>query len=253
MTNLNPEELEKLNKELEETKVKLEALNHFKTHLLALTSHQFKAPLASIKGYATIVRQGLYGEVNEKIKEALERIEFAADDLVNLVNNVIDLRKVEEGRMDYDFVKTDFKKLAQDAAEGLHLLAIHKKLDFTFSAPEKELFVNADEQKLRHVVLNLVDNAIKYTEKGFIHVEIKEEGDKIVLSARDSGIGIAPGVKPLLFEEFVRDERVKREIRGTGIGLHIAKSIVEAHGGKIWAESEGEGKGSTFFVELEKA
>ncbi len=253
MTDIEKDELTKLNNELAGTKKKLEELNHFKNHLLSLTSHQLRAPLAVIKGYATILKEGFYGEVNEKVRETLEKMEFAVDDLVNLVNNIIDLRKVEEGRIEYDFERVDLRRLAEDAVEGIHLLAIHKKLELAFAAPQHEIFVTADAQKLRHVVQNLVDNAIKYTPNGFVRAEIVEDGGEVIFRVKDSGIGIPPGVKPLLFEEFVRDERVKNDFKGSGLGLHIAKSIVEAHGGKIWAESDGEGKGSTFSFSLKKA
>lgn len=246
------EELKKLNKELEEAKIKLENLNHFKSHLLSLASHQVRAPLAAIKGYAAVLREGLYGEVNEKIRETLEKIEFEADDLINLVTNIMDIRKVEEGKMDYEFSRVNLRELAEETVENLHLLAINKKLDLSFSAPRKKIFVVGDEQKLKHVILNLVDNAIKYTPRGLIKAEVREDGESAIFSVKDSGLGISAGTSPLLFEEFVRDEKIKKEIRGTGIGLHIAKSIIEAHGGKIWCESEGEGKGSTFAFLLKR-
>lgn len=241
------------NEELKEAKRKLEELNHFKNHLLSLTSHQVKAPLAAIKGYATLLKEGAYGEASEKQKEILGKIEFAADDLINMVTNIIDLRKIEEGRLDYKFERINFGRLADEAVEGLHPLALNKNLNLDFYAPTKDVFVMGDAQRLRHVIQNLVDNAIKYTPSGFVKAAVKEDGDKVVFSVKDSGIGIPAGVKPLIFEEFVRDERVKSEIRGSGIGLHIAKSIVEVHGGKIWAESGGENKGSTFSFSLLKS
>ncbi len=253
MDESREEALEKLKKELEEAKAKFEGADHFRMHLLSLTSHQFRTPLATIRGYTTILREGLYGEVNEKMKETLEKIEFAVNDLLNLVDNVMDLRKVEEGRMTYDLERTDFRKLVEDAVEALHLLAMHKGLDLTFTAPSHEIFVSADAQKLRHVIQNLVDNAIKYTPSGFIKTEIKETDSEVIFSVQDSGMGIPEHVTPLLFEEFVRDDRVKAEIKGTGLGLNIAKNIVEAHGGKISCESPGEGKGSTFTFSLKKA
>jgi len=252
MDKKDQEELEKPNRELEAARAKLEQLNHFKNHLLSLVSHDIKSPLGAIKGYATILREGLYGEVNDKIKETLAKIEFAADDLVNMVNNILDLRKIEEGRIEYKFAKMDFVPAAREVFESLKPIAAAKKLDMSFVSGEKEIFVSGDRGYLKHVVQNLIDNAVKYTPQGFIRVGLKAGGGKVILSVLDSGIGIKSGTTPLLFEEFVRDERVKQEIKGSGIGLHVAKSIVEAHGGKIWAESEGEGRGITFFVELEK-
>jgi signal transduction histidine kinase len=171
--------------------------------------------------------------------------------VVNLVDNLIDLRKVEEGRIQYQMDHCDFAQLARQAAQEMGHMAMGKGLNLSFSGPDHRVMVYGDEQKLRHVVQNLVDNAIKYTEKGSIAVKVEEKGGDVVLSVADSGFGISRKVIPLLFEEFVRDERLKK-IRGSGMGLHIARIFVEEHKGKIWAESAGEGKGSTFYVSLPK-
>jgi signal transduction histidine kinase len=231
----------------------LEAANHFKLHLLALTSHQMKTPLGIIRGYTSLLRDGYYGQMDERVKEVMAKIEFAAEDLVNLVDNVIDLRAIEEGKIQYQMDKFDFVKLARHAADELGHMATSKGLNLSFEGPDKEIVVDGDEQKLRHVVQNLVDNAVKYTEHGFVRVKVEERGGMVVFSVADSGIGIPAGVKPFLFEEFVRDERVKREIRGSGLGLHVAKLFVEAHDGKISAVSEGEGKGSVFSFSIPTA
>ncbi len=243
---------DELRKKLEEDNKKLKDLNHFKTHLLALTSHQMKAPLGIIRGYTALLRDGYYGEMDERAREVVAKIEFAAEDLVNLVDNVIDLRKIEEGRVEYQMQNIDFVKLARQAAEELGHLASSKGLNLEFHAPQKEIVIYGDEQKLQHVIKNLVDNAVKYTEKGFVKVNVGEKDGNIVLSVADSGIGVPKGVQPFLFEEFVRDERVKREIRGSGLGLHVAKMFVEAHDGKISVSSEGEGKGSVFSFSIPK-
>jgi signal transduction histidine kinase len=172
---------------------------------------------------------------------------------VNLVDNVIDLRKVEEGRIDYQMENFDFIKMARQASEELGHMATSKGLNLSFEAPEREIMVYGDQQKLRHVIQNLVDNAVKYTATGAVRVSIEDKDGSVLFSVADTGIGIPTDVKPFLFEEFIRDERVKQEIRGSGIGLHVAKLFTEAHGGRAWAESEGEGKGSTFFISIPKA
>ena len=121
---------------------------------------------------------------------------------------------------------------------------------------QENLILDGDENQLRRLFINLFDNAIKYTPTGFVCVSLREDpaavapGKVLVMSVVDSGLGVSPELIPHLFEEFVRDERVKKEIRGTGLGLYIARKITEAHGGKLWAESPGEGKGSTFNVSL---
>lgn len=254
------EELQRLNIELEDKKLKLEELSRFKTQLLSLASHQVKAPLAAIKGFASILIDGLYGPINGKIKETIGKMRFSADELIGTVNNLLDLRKVEEGKMEYQFARVDLVKMTQAVVEELRLLATSKKLELTFTSALPEAFVSADETKLRQVIQNLVDNAIKYTptpstgggQAGFVKVELKVQGNDIIVSIVDSGLGLPKELIPQLFEEFIRDERVKKEIRGTGLGLFIARKIVEAHSGKLWAESDGAGKGSRFYVKLKK-
>ncbi len=252
MVEEKKQSLEELNKELREAKEKFEKLNHFKTHLLTLTSHQMKTPLGIIRGYATLLREGSYGTLTAEAKDALAKIELSAQDLVNLIDNVIDIRKVEEGRLAYQMTHFDFVKLARQTSEELGHMAMAKELNLSFEAPQNEIMIYGDEEKLHHAIQNLIDNSIKYTNKGFVKIKVEEKDNNVILSVADSGIGIPPGISPLLFEEFIRDERVKQEIRGTGIGLSIAKTFVEAHNGKIWAESEGEGKGSTFSISIPK-
>jgi len=247
MDEQNPtrEELAALNKKLEEA-------NHFKMHLLALTSHQMKTPLGIIRGYTALLRDGHYGEMDERAREVVAKIEFAAEDLVNLVDNVIDLRKVEEGRIEYQMENFDFIQMAREAAEELGHMATSKGLNMSFEAPEGEITVYGDAQKLRHVIQNLIDNAVKYTPRGSVRVKVEDKDANVVLSVTDSGIGIPADLKPLLFEEFVRDERVRREIRGSGLGLHVAKLFTEAHNGTISADSAGPEHGSVFSISIPK-
>jgi signal transduction histidine kinase len=239
------QQLEKLNHELEEA-------NHFKTHLLALTSHQLKTPLGIIRGYTALLRDGYYGFIDDRAREILGKIEFAAEDLVNLVDNVIDLRKIEEGRIEYQMENLDFVNLARHAADELGHMASSRGLNLSFEAPDVPVMVNGDEQKLRHAIQNLVDNAVKYTPQGFVHVSVAEKDGNVIFAVADSGIGIPPEIKPFLFDDFIRDERVKKEIRGSGLGLHVTKMFVEAHKGTVSATSEGEGKGSVFSFSIPK-
>ncbi|MBI3589402.1 MAG: HAMP domain-containing histidine kinase [Candidatus Liptonbacteria bacterium] len=246
------EELQKLSEQLKKANTELESLSRFKTQILSFASHQIKAPLAVIKQFATILMEGLYGPVSDKVKETLGKMKNSADELIDLINTLLDLRKVEEGKMDYKFETVKLKDLVQKVFDGLKIQADAKKLEFNFTSGT-EASVSADPQKLKQVFQNLAENAIKYTPQGFVKLETKEEGGYAIFSVADSGLGIGQNLLPHLFDqEFVRDERVKREIKGTGLGLYIAKSIITGHGGTIWAESPGEGKGSTFYVKLRK-
>lgn len=253
------EELERLYKQLEEKNKQLDELSRFKSQLLSLASHQIRSPLAAMKGFISLILEGAYGAADDKVKETLKKVQHSADDLIGLINTLLDVRKVEEGKMEYQFARTDLKKMAGDVVELLKPLATTKGLEFSYTAPEKEVWVSADAEKFKQVIQNLVDNAIKYTPSGFVRVTLTDApaggvaGRSATVSVADSGLGFSDTLKPYLFEEFIRDERVKKEIRGTGLGLYIARRIVEAHGGKIAAESEGEGKGSTFSVTVPEA
>ena len=231
-------------------KKEVEKLSHFNTHLLALTSHQLKTPMGIIRGYTTLLREGFYGPLDDRVKEVLSKIEFSTEEVVALVDKIIDLRKIEEDVITYQIERVDFVKIAREAAEEMGHMALSRGLDLSFSGPDHEIMVRGDDQKLYQVIQNLIDNAVKYTRKGSIAAKIEEKGNDVVFSVADSGIGIAPDVIPLLFQEFVRDKNTSKEIHGTGMGLYIARIFIEAQGGKIWVTSDGLGKGSLFSISL---
>ena len=174
----------------------------------------------------------------------------AADRMVSLVNNLLDLRKIEERKMEFKFSKLNLVNLVGAVLSELYTIAQAKNLTLKANLPKEELFVQADEEKLRQVIQNLIDNAIKYTEKGWVEASVQKEKDSVVFSVSDSGMGISQELLPHLFEQWTRDSKAAKEVQGTGLGLYIAKEIVSAHGGEIWAESRGEGAGSTFYVRL---
>ena len=228
----------------------LQDLRQFAIRLLTLLSHQIKAPLGIIKGHTSNLRNEMYGEMGEKAKGVLGQIELSANDLIRLAENIIDIKRIEDGKVVYRFKRTDFCALAEEVAAIFAPVAAAKGLEWQTAFSKRSVFVNADGHYLKHVIENLLDNAIKYTPSGFICVSVEEKDGRVIFSVQDSGMGIKPGTSPLLFEEFIRDERVDSAIKGSGLGLYIAKSIAEAHGGKVFAESEGEGKGSVFGFNL---
>jgi signal transduction histidine kinase len=268
------EQLQILDEKLETANVQLEELNRFKSQLLSLASHQIRSPLAAIKGFGSLLIQGAYGPISDSIKATIEKMNRSTEGLLDLINTLLDMRKVEEGKMEYQFVRADLNAIIANVMETLRPLADAKKLEFSFSLPEKTVLVNADPEKFKQVIQNLVDNAIKYTATGFVHVELKispvdmagsppptsiqgiplppnaGHGGHAIISVSDSGYGIPAPLLPHIFEEFIRDERVKKQVLGTGLGLYIARKIAEAHNGTIQAESTGEGKGSTFHVTI---
>jgi signal transduction histidine kinase len=241
------EELERLTQELTRKNAELDQLSKFKSQLLSLASHQIKSPLAAIKGFISLLGQGMYGPVTPEQRTTLDKVRRSADELIGLIDTLLDLRKVDEGKMDYQFTRTNLVPLVADVVGGLDPLAREKKLDLSFATALKECWVSADAEKLTQVVRNLVDNAIKYTPAGYVHVTLATSARGVIVTVKDSGLGMSPETLAVVFEEFTRDERVKKQmIRGTGLGLYIAKKIAEAHRGTVSAESEGEGKGSAF-------
>ena len=244
------EKLEKLTKELGSANVKLKELDKVKSEFLSFASHQVKTPMAVVKGYASLIIDGTYGIVSDKIRDTALKIKETADSMISLVNNLLDLRKIESGKMDFKFAEVDLVKLIKDMVEELRGLAQKKGLELSLETMEDKIICIADSQKLMQVFQNLIDNSIKYTEKGWIKVKIVTRDRIAQVSISDSGRGMSKELLPQLFEQFIRDAREIKKIEGTGLGLYIARQIVQAHHGKIWAESMGTDQGSTFCVEL---
>lgn len=235
------EELELLNKRLRE-------LDKTRKEFLSFASHQVKAPMTVVKGIASMIFDGSYGPPTDGIKEAVKKIQDSADRLISLVNDLLDMRKIEEGKMEYNFEKVEVNKLVSGIVEEFKGLAKDKNLELIFKSFPEKVYIWADSQKFRQVIQNLVDNAIKYTEKGRVQVKVEKENDEVLISISDTGRGISPELLPNLFTPFSRDKKVASG--GTGLGLYISKKIIDAHNGKIWAKSSGEGKGSTFYMKV---
>ncbi|HTP57078.1 MAG TPA: HAMP domain-containing sensor histidine kinase [Candidatus Paceibacterota bacterium] len=242
---------QELTMQLETANIKLTQLDRLKSEFLSFASHQIKAPMTVIKGYATLIMDGSYGPVADQVRDVAEKMKLSADRMIDLVNMFLDLRRIEEGHLDYHFEPADLGQLVASVVDEMQELARHKHLALSLAPLAGHWNVNADVTRLRQVIQNLVDNAIKYTETGSVTVSVMPQGDTLVhVSVTDTGRGIPSDLLPRLFEQFSRDESVAREIAGTGLGLYIARQIVQAHHGKVWAQSPGPGKGSTFIMEL---
>jgi signal transduction histidine kinase len=248
------EALELLTNRLEMANSKLTQLDKLKSEFLSFASHQVKSPMSVVKGFAQLIHQGVYGQVPDKVRDTAKKIEDSANRLISLVNNLLDLRKIEEGKIDCRPEKMQLVAFMADIVEGLKPLADDKNLELTWeSKVSNDTNVNIDKQKFYQVIQNIIDNAIKYTEKGYVKVTAYlPDGDSksVIIEVSDSGHGIDKDLLPNLFEQFTREESMKRKIEGTGLGLYIAKKIVDLHSGEIWAQSEGKGKGSSFFVKI---
>ena len=244
------EHIEKLAKELEKANERLKELDQLKSEFVSLATHQIRGPLTAIKGYASMMREGDYGAVPEKIKGTIDIIYESSNALTIIVQDFLDVSRIEQGSMKYEFTIFDFSKLAQSVGEELAPTVERKGLQLKLEI-EPRILVNADAGKMRQVIGNLIDNAIKYTSSGSIIVSLKKTKEFARLTVKDTGMGIKPETLPKLFQKFSRAEDAsKANVLGTGLGLYVARKLIEAQKGKIWAESEGEGKGATFVVEL---
>lgn len=246
--------IEALNIQLETTNGRLRELDQQKSEFISLASHQLRSPLTAIKGYVSMIMEGDFGKFSNPIREALETIFKSTQALVVIVGDYLDISRIEQNKMKYDFTDFDIKELVKTVITEMTptFEMIKLKLDFSFDE-NGDYFVKADQGKIKQVISNIVDNSSKYTKQGGITVRVeRNEKDDILISIKDTGVGISPEVLPRLFEKFTRaPDASKANIMGTGLGLYIAKKIIEAHRGRIWAESEGKDKGSTFFIELE--
>ena len=237
-------------KELSEAYRELKKLDESKTEFLSLASHQLRTPLSAMKGYLSMILEGDYGKLQEETKEAVESVYQSNERLIALINDLLNVTRIEAGRLEYSPVPSDLGKLIKEVIAELKLAAEKKNLKIEYLAEKLPEF-SFDPNKIREVLINLIDNAIKYTEKGGIIIKAKLEKKEVRVEVSDTGIGIPPEKMNSLFQWFSRGRGAYRlDAGGFGLGLYIAKKILEKAGGKIWAESEGEGRGSTFIFTL---
>jgi signal transduction histidine kinase len=236
--------------ELASANAQLIRLNKAKSEFVSAVSHELRTPLAAIKGYASLLRSGQFGSVATAQAERLAKIEKHADLLSQLINNLLDIARIESGRVTMEPRPLQTDELITTVLEVLkpQLDAKHIRLA-THMDGVKQLV--GDPTHLPRVFVNLLSNAVKYTpQDGSITLTLKREGPQIIASVEDSGCGIAPEELPKLFQEFYRaPNAINEQVRGTGLGLVLVKRIIEAHHGKIWVDSE-HGKGSTFTFTL---
>ena len=229
---------------------RLKELDLLKSEFVSLATHQIRGPLASIKGYASMLLEGDFGALHDGIKTAVDTIFQSADASVVVVQDFLDVSRIEQGRMKYDILSFDLSKLVWEVLAE-QKPSVEKKGLVLQSNVTPNLTVKADMGKIKQVIGNLIDNAVKYTPAGVISVTLKQVESKARFSIKDSGVGIKPETLPYLFKKFSRAEDASKvNILGTGLGLYVALELLKAQNGPIWAESEGDGKGSTFSFEI---
>jgi signal transduction histidine kinase len=231
----------------------LRELDRLKSSFLANMSHELRTPLNSILGFADVIIEELDGPLTENMNNDLRLIQKNGQHLLHLINDVLDMAKIEAGRMNLNPEKFTAFEVLDEVTSITSTLASEKNLAL-FIDPEsdQDVKIYADRTRLRQVMINLVNNAIKFTENGKIAVKWCPGGAQVLFTVKDTGIGIPPDKLDAVFQEFTQvDSSTTRKAGGTGLGLPISRRLVEMHGGRLWAESTGvPGEGSTFFVEL---
>ncbi len=231
---------------IEEKNRQLESANRAKSHFVANMSHELRTPMNAILGYTELILDETYGELPDKIRAVLDRVAKSGRHLLGLINDVLDLSKIEAGELPLSLSDYSMKDVVQSVFLAVESLATEKSLDLQFALPPDLPLGRGDERRLTQVVLNLVGNAIKFTDAGRISVAVVAVGETFKVSVTDTGTGIAPENQATVFEEFKQvDDSSTRKVGGTGLGLAIAKRIIEMHGGRLWVES-ALGQGSTF-------
>lgn len=237
-------------REIEEKGQELEIANKHKSEFLANMSHELRTPLNAILGYSELIIDNIYGEVPEKIREVLERVEKSGRHLLSLINDVLDLSKIEAGRLTLSLNDYSIQDIIQTVFASVEALAMEKKLGLKMSVPNDLISGKGDGQRIAQVILNLLGNAIKFTDQGEVSVEAAISNDSFLVSVSDTGPGLSETDLVRVFEEFQQaDGSSTRKKGGTGLGLSISKRIVEMHGGIIGVESTL-GKGSRFWFTL---
>jgi len=246
------EEMEKLSLQLKAANVELDKLSKAKSEFISIASHQLRTPLSIVKGYISMILGETYGALPKTAKRPLENVYKSNERLINLVNNLLNISRIESGRMEFEPEKISIEEIIDGVVFDLRINAEKKKLYLKWKKPEPSLpKILLDKDKMRQVILNLVDNAIKYTQQGGITIKLLIANCKLLIAIADTGEGMTKEDLGKIFESFSRGTVGTRAYtEGAGLGLYIARRFVEMHNGKIWAESEGKGKGSTFYIEL---
>ncbi|MGE5309353.1 MAG: ATP-binding protein [Deltaproteobacteria bacterium] len=242
--------VEERTRELSQALQEVKNISKRKTDFVSSVSHELRTPLTSIKGYASILLAGKLGAVPEEVQKRLEKINKHSDELVQFVNDLLDISRLESGKTTMKLQALDLKTLVDEVSDVLTVLMKEKGIEFGCLVPENVPDVLGDKEQIKRVFINLINNAIKYSPKGKITVKVIPLGNEVQIDVADTGCGIPENAAGHIFEEFYRvDSAMNQEIKGTGLGLSLVRNIVEAHRGRIWVRSKV-GEGSTFSFSL---
>jgi signal transduction histidine kinase len=247
-------QIQELADTLKSANVRLKQLDSLKSEFVSIASHQLRSPITAISGYASLMREGSYGELTAKMKEPVERIEQSARMMATSIEDYLNVSRIESGNMKYNNSDFNLAEQAEHISDDLRSEALKRGLILLF---KKNLsgqgVINADIGKVQQIIHNLINNSIKYTPRGTITVYVHDEPKqkKIFIDILDTGIGMSIDTINSIFQKFERGDKANTvNVKGTGLGLYVALKMAEAMEGTISAHSEGEGKGSRFTIEL---
>ena len=237
---------------LQEIAEALRRSDEAKTEFISIASHQLRTPLNAIQGYLSLFLEGIYGKLNAEQRKPMERLYRSSGRLIHMVNELLGLSRIQMGKIELEMGDVDLCEVVRSVVDEFGMIASEKGIGLRASCPTDGVPVVAgDKQKLRDSVLNLVDNAIRYTEKGGVEVSVRKEINDLVVRVEDTGPGLDADEAKKLFNSFQRGQVGKKHwAEGSGLGLYIAKEFVSLHGGSIWAESPGKGLGTTFIIRI---
>ncbi|MEA2088551.1 MAG: GAF domain-containing sensor histidine kinase, partial [Patescibacteria group bacterium] len=240
---------------LRQANKELKKLDKVKSEFISIASHQLRTPITIIKGYISMLLEGDYGKINEKANSTLKQTYKSTEHMAKLVEDFLNISRIESGKIVFDFKKEKFDIIVNETADSFKEIAKTKNLKINTNIQKNLPAILVDKVKIKEVVSNLIDNAIKYTKQGNIIVDLKlvknEDKKFLLLSITDNGMGIAEEDISNIFKKFIRGKKVSLvHTEGLGLGLYFSKKVIEAHHGKIWVESSGVEKGSVFYVKL---
>jgi signal transduction histidine kinase len=240
----------RLFREIEEKGRQLEEASRHKSQFLASMSHELRTPLNAILGFNEMILDRIYGEVPAELNEPLEDIQKSGKHLLRLINNVLDLAKIEAGRMELALADYSVQDTVESVRSTLRPLAAEKGLEFVTALPDDLPLAYGDFGRITQCLMNLAGNSLKFTKAGKVEISVELRGALLVYRVSDTGMGIPPDKIGNLFTEFKQtDATIASEYGGTGLGLSISRKFIEMHGGRIWVESEL-GKGSHFIFQV---
>jgi len=241
-----------LYKQVEKLNHELELANEGQANLIHIINHQIKGYLGKARMiFSELLTEPGYGACTDEARPMLDEGFKNVTEGVDFVQQILRASDIEKGTFTYNMQPLDIKEVVESEAEGKRELAEGKGFKYEINVKDGDYHTKADINQIREAVKNLIDNSISYTQQGGIKIQLARDNDKILLKIEDTGIGLSSEVKAKLFTKGGRDkESTKININSTGFGLSIVKGIVEAHKGRVWADSAGPGKGSTFFMEL---